>query len=208
MMLRYFTVRYLIILLCLVAIGTLPFWGGVFYTGIGTRVAIFATAAASLNLLLGFGGMVSFGHAAFLGIGAYAVGIPAYHGYDSGWLHLFIAVAGSAIYGLATGALVLRVRGVHFIMLTLAVAQILFFVAMSLEIYGGGDGMLIDTRSHFFPLGSLESDTTLYYTALFILFVSFFLIHRIVNSHFGLIIQGVRMNEERMESLGYNTYPY
>ena len=107
--------------------------GQPFYVDILTRLVCLAAAATSLNLILGHGGMISFGHAAYIGIGAYAVGIPAYYGLYDGWLHLVLAVACSALFALATGAVALRTRGVYFIMITMAFAQMMFFAVVSIE---------------------------------------------------------------------------
>src|SRR5215471_10746760 len=114
-----------------------------------TRIVILALAALSLNLIMGFGGMVSFGHAAYLGIGGYAVGILAKEGVGSGFVQWPIAVAAAALYALIVGALSLRTRGVYFIMITLAFAQMIYYVAIGLDRYGGDDGLTIYKRSQF-----------------------------------------------------------
>lgn len=207
-MLQHMTFKHAALLALFALLVAMPWFGGLFYTGLFTRVIILAIAATSLNLILGFGGMVSFGHAAFIGIGAYCVGIPAYYDNYNGFTHLLIAIAASAAYGLVTGAISLRTKGVHFIMITMAFAQMVFFAFLSLEEYGGDDGLVINSRSDFGLLGSLESNMGLYYTALVVLLLFTFIVHRMVNSRFGMVIQGARMNERRMQAIGYNTYLY
>src|SRR3954453_18732316 len=115
-----------------------------------TRVVVLGLAAMSLDLLVGYAGLVSFGHAAFLGIGAYAVGILSAEGINDGALQLAAALAGSALFALATGAVSLRTRGVSFIMITLAFGQMMFFLATSLASYGGDDGTTLSGRSRLF----------------------------------------------------------
>jgi branched-chain amino acid transport system permease protein len=173
-----------------------------------TRIVILAMAAVSLNLIMGFGGMVSFGHAAYLGIGGYVVGILAKEGVNSGFLQWPLALAVSALFGLAVGALSLRTRGVYFIMITLAFAQMVYYVAIGLDRYGGDDGLTIYRRSQFGDLISLSNRTAFYYLCLILLLASVYLVWRIVNSRFGLVIQGSRSNERRMRAIGFPTYRY
>ena len=127
-------------------------FGQPFYLDLVRRIMIFAIAALSLNLILGYGGMVSFGHAAYLGVGAYAVGILAHHGIDNGFLQFAVAIGASAAVALVIGAVSIRTSGVYFIMITLAFTQMLFYLGISLEEYGGDDGMRLAARSQF--LGS------------------------------------------------------
>ena len=173
-----------------------------------TRIVILAMAAVSLNLIMGFGGMVSFGHAAYLGIGGYVVGILAKEGVNSGFLQWPLALAVSALFGLAVGALSLRTRGVYFIMITLAFAQMVYYVAIGLDRYGGDDGLTIYRRSQFGDLISLSNRTAFYYLCLILLLASIYLVWRIVNSRFGMVIQGSRSNERRMRAIGFPTYRY
>ncbi|HEB97444.1 MAG TPA: branched-chain amino acid ABC transporter permease [Sedimenticola thiotaurini] len=179
-----------------------------FYLDLITRIVILSIAAVSLNLILGYGGMISFGHAAFIGIGAYAVGIPAYYEEYSGLLQLGIALGGAGLFALVTGIICLRTRGIHFIMITLAFAQMAYFTFVSLDQYGGDDGLVIDVRSEFPGLIDLESGVQLYYLSLAALALALFLVHRLVHSRFGRVIEGARSNRERMHSLGYDTYRY
>ena len=182
--------------------------GNTFMISLFTRIIILAIAAVSLNLIMGFGGMVSFGHAAYLGIGGYAVGILAKEGVNSGLLQWPLAVAASALFALAVGALSLRTRGVYFIMITLAFAQMVYYVAIGLDRYGGDDGMTIYKRSQFGTVIDLSNKTVFYYLCLALLLASIYLVWRLVHSRFGMVIQGARSNERRMRAIGFPTYRY
>ncbi len=179
-----------------------------YYLDIVMRMMCLAIAAVGLNLALGFGGMVSFGHAAFIGIGAYAVGIPAYYGEFSGLIQIPLAVGAAALFALITGMVCLRTRGVYFIMITLAFAQMAFFALVSIEEYGGDDGLVIDTRSEFAGLIDLEHTATLYYLILVVLIGSLYLVKRIVASRFGRVIRGAKSNDARVQAIGFNSYRY
>ena len=182
--------------------------GNVFVLTLVTRIVILALAAASLNLIMGYGGMVSFGHAAYLGIGGYAVGILAQEGFGSGFLQFPAALLASAIYALVIGALSLRTRGVYFIMITLAFAQMAYYVASGLARYGGDDGLTIYKRSDFAGLFNLSNRVQFYYLCLTCLLATIWLIWRIVNSRFGLVVQGLRSNEQRMQAIGFPARRY
>jgi branched-chain amino acid transport system permease protein len=182
--------------------------GDPFVMTLFTRVIILAIAALSLNLIMGFGGMVSFGHAAYLGIGGYAVGILAKEGIGSGLVQWPVAIAGSALYALVVGALCLRTRGVYFIMITLAFAQMIYYVAIGLDRYGGDDGLTIYHPSGFGRLIDLGNKTQFYYLCFALLLASIYLVWRIVNSRFGMVIQGARSNERRMRAIGFPTFRY
>ena len=182
--------------------------GNVFVLTLVTRIVILALAAASLNLIMGYGGMVSFGHAAYLGIGGYAVGILAQEGFGSGFLQFPAALLASAIYALVIGALWLRTRGVYFIMITLAFAQMAYYVASGLARYGGDDGLTIYKRSDFAGLFNLSNRVQFYYLCLTCLLATIWLIWRIVNSRFGLVVQGLRSNEQRMQAIGFPARRY
>ena len=182
--------------------------GNIFILTLFTRIVIFALAAASLNLMMGYGGMMSFGHAAYLGIGGYAVGILAAEGIGSGFIQWPVALAASALYALVIGALSLRTRGVYFIMITLAFAQMAYYIATSLSRYGADDGLTIYKRSDFAGLINLSNRTQFYYLCLACLFGGIYLIWRIVNSRFGMVVQGVRSNEQRMQAIGYHANRY
>jgi branched-chain amino acid transport system permease protein len=179
-----------------------PFWVTLF-----TRILIFALAAMGLNLVLGFGAMVSFGHAMYIGIGAYAVGILSYHGIDSGFVQLAVALGVGALVALGVGAICLRTSGMAFIMITLAFAQMLFFLAVSLREYGGDDGMQLKARSQF-GLLDLNNATLLYYLAYALLLAVLYGFWRLVHSRFGMVLRGCRSNERRMGSMGFPTLRY
>jgi branched-chain amino acid transport system permease protein len=182
--------------------------GQPFYVDVFRRIMIFAIAAVSLDLILGYGGMVSFGHAAYLGIGAYAVGIPAYYGIHNGYLQWTIAVAASAVAALVIGAVSLRTSGVYFIMITLAFTQMLYYLGVSVEEYGGDDGMRLASRSLFTGLVDLKNGTTFYYVVLALLVIALALAHRVISSRFGAVIRGARSNESRMRAIGFSTFRY
>ncbi len=182
--------------------------GDAFALTLFTRIVILAIAALSLNLIMGFGGMVSFGHAAYLGIGGYAVGILAKEGIGSGFVQWPIAVAAATLYALIVGALSLRTRGLYFIMITLAFAQMIYYVAIGLDRYGGDDGLTIYHRSGFGGLIDLSNRTVFYYLCFGLLLVAIYLVWRIVNSRFGMVIQGARSNERRMRAIGFPTFRY
>jgi len=179
-----------------------------FYVDLLSRALIFAIAVVSLNLILGYGGMVSLGHAAYIGIGAYCVGIPSYYDYYNGWLHLGLALGVSGLFALFTGAVSLRTRGVYFIMITMAFSQMAFFIFLSLEEYGADDGLVIYSRSEFPEWMSMDSSTGLYYWIFAILLLSLFFIRRLVHSRFGRVIVGAKYNEQRMQAMGFDTYRY
>ena len=179
-----------------------------FYLDLLRRVMIFAIAAISLNFILGYGGMVSFGHAAYLGLGAYAVGILAHHGITSGWLQWALAIGGSAAVALAIGAISVRTSGIYFIMITLAFTQMLYYLGISIEEYGGDDGMRLAARSDFSGLVDLADPVTFYYLVFGLMVLCLWIVHRLVNSRFGLVIQAARSNEPRTRAIGFSPYPY
>ena len=178
-----------------------------FYMDLIARIMIFAIAAVSLDLILGHGGMVSFGHAAYMGIGAYAVGVLSYYGIDNGFLQIPLALAAAALIGLVFGALSLRTSGVYFIMITLAFAQMLYFLAISLEEFGGDDGMS-SMRSEFSGLIDMYDAVHFYYLIFTILVLVLFGLHRLVLSRFGMVIRASRSNEKRMHAIGFPTFRY
>jgi branched-chain amino acid transport system permease protein len=209
---KAFTVSKAVTALMLAGLVLLPLYsqlsGNVFILTLFTRIVILALAAASLNLIMGFGGMMSFGHAAYLGIGGYAVGMLAQEGVGSGWIQFPVALAASATYALVIGALSLSTRGVYFIMITLAFAQMAYYVASGLARYGGDDGLTVYKRSDFSGLVNLGNRTQFYYLCLACLFAVLILIWRIVNSRFGLVVQGLRSNEQRMQAIGFPAKRY
>jgi len=178
-----------------------------FYPTLFARIMIFAIAAVSLDLILGYGGMVSFGHAAYLGIGGYAVAILSFYGIDNGFLQFAVAMVASASIALVIGAICLRTTGVYFIMITLAFTQMLFFLGISIEEYGGDDG-LNTNRSEFIDALDLSDDTVLYYFILAVMIFCVYVTRRIVRSRFGMVVQGARSNEQRMQAIGFPTFRY
>ena len=178
-----------------------------FYLDLVRRIMIFAVAAASLNLILGYGGMVSFGHAAYLGVGGYAVGVLAHYGVYDGFLQWGLAIGASALVALVIGAVSIRTSGVYFIMITLAFTQMLYYLGISIEEFGGDDGMRLPSRSRF-PGLDLGDANTFYYLVLAILVLVLLLVHRIVNSRFGMAIRAAKSNEARTRAIGISPYPY
>lgn len=197
----------LIVLLAL-APALVSLTGQPFYLDISSRIMILAMAAVGLNLIVGYGGMVSFGHAAYVGIGAYSVGIPAYYGIYNGFVHLGLAVGTSVVFALITGAISLRTKGIYFIMITLAFAQMLYYTFISMEEYGGDDGLVINVRSQFPGFLDLEQNVVLYYLIFAALVLSIIFAHRLIGARFGRVIQGCMHNEKRMQSLGFEAFRY
>jgi branched-chain amino acid transport system permease protein len=199
---------FVLVLLALIA---LPFvanvFGEAFYIALATRILIFALAATSLNLILGFGGMVSFGHAAFLGVGAYTVVILSQMGVVDVWVAWPTAMVVAGLFALLIGAVSLRTQGVYFIMITLAFAQMMYYLVVSFKAYGGDDGMSLPARSR---IGFLDmfNDTHFYYVTLLACVAVLVLIARVLNARFGHVLQAIRENEVRMQSLGYAVFRY
>jgi len=204
--------RTVVGLLLLLALLLLPLYveltGSRFLLTLFTRIVILALAAVSLNLLLGYGGMMSFGHAAYLGIGGYAVGILAFEGITSGFVQWPVALLVSAFFAFVIGALSLRTRGIYFIMITLAFAQMAYYIVAGLARYGGDDGLTIQKRSQFIAPINLSNKVQFYYICLALLCAAIYLVWRIVNSRFGMAIQGARSNDMRMRAIGFPTYRY
>jgi len=196
------------LLLLLVA---LPFLanavGEGFYIALASRVLIFALAATSLNFILGFGGMVSFGHAAFVGVGAYSVAMLTQLGITDAWVLWPAAMVVSALFALLIGAISLRTQGVYFIMITLAFAQMIYYLTLSIKAYGGDDGLSLAGRSQI-PFVDVNDDTTFYYVVLAVCVLSLLAVVRVLNARFGHALQAIRDNEVRMQALGYAVYRY
>ncbi len=211
---------------CILALFSLPFIAQAanqpFWVDLATRIVIYGIAAMSLDIILGYGGMVSLGHAMFLGIGAYSVGILTHHSFEgsavpflpgewtgsiSGFIHLPATIISSALLGLTIGLLSLRTVGVYFIMITLAFAQMVFFFMISLPTYGGEDGLNVWGRSEL-PGLDLSDSTTFYYVCFVLLLAFWFLVRRLVDSRFGGVLRGCKQNEQRLKALGYETLRY
>ena len=180
-----------------------------FYLSLASRIVVFGVAATSLNLVLGYGGMVSFGHAAFVGVGAYVTGVMISEGVQSGVAHLAATVAITALVALVIGAVSLRTRGVYFIMITLAFAQMLYYLANSVKGYGGDEGLNIRARS-LFSFGDrvldLKDPLAFYYVALAVLVLTLVALARFVPSRFGRAVLALRDNDVRAEALGFAVY--
>jgi branched-chain amino acid transport system permease protein len=179
-----------------------------FWLGLITRVMVFAIAALALDFICGYGGLVSFGHAAFVGIGAYAVGILASHGVTDMLIQLPAALIVSALFAYLTGTVCLRTKSVYFIMITLAFGQMAYFIAGSLAPYGGDDGLTVKLRSTLFGFPLFENNRAFYYIVLFFLLGSYLLCRAIVSSRFGRVFRGARENPTRMATIGFDVFRY
>ncbi len=203
----------------LVLLGLVPVIAGAidepFYIDLFSRMLILAIGASSLNLLLGYGGMVSFGHAVYLGIGAYVVGIFSFHSVEdgiewmaSGYVQIPAALIASAVFGLIIGAISLRTRGVYFIMITLAFAQMVYFLGVGIEYYGADDGLTLYGRSEFGDWLDLNESSTLYYVCFVALLLTLFVSYKLINSRFGIAIRSIKSNERRTRAIGIPSYRY
>ena len=186
-------------------------FGQDYYVSFGSRLLIMALLASSLNLLVGIGGMVSMGHAAFYGLGAYATGIASTQWAGAIGEHALLAwplaMLASGALALGVGAISLRTRGVYFIMITLAFAQMLYYVFVSLKAFGGDDGMSLARRSRLAGL-DLGSDVAFYYVVLALFAAVLLFFGRLGESRFGVVLRGIKDNETRMESFGFATYRF
>jgi branched-chain amino acid transport system permease protein len=204
--------RVALLVFCALAVG-LPFilqaLGTGYYLSLVSRIVVYAIAATSLNLVLGYAGLVSFGHAAFVGLGAYSTAILISEGVVGGGWHLLATVAVSGCAAALIGAISLRTRGVYFIMITLAFAQMLYYLANSLKGYGGDEGLNIRARS-VLGIGSaafdLKNPTALYYTALAVLGASLLALARFGPSRLGRAVLALRDDDERAEAIGFPTF--
>lgn len=181
--------------------------GQPFYITLVSRILIFALAALGLNLVLGYGAMVSFGHALYIGIGAYAVGILSSLGITSGWVHLGAGLGVGAAVAALIGLVCLRTSGVGYIMITLAFAQMFYFLVVSLRQFGGDDGMPLTGRSDFSGL-DLDNQVVLYYLIFGVLAATLFCFHRLVHARFGMVLRGAKSNPRRMGALGFPLLRY
>jgi len=176
-----------------------------FYVTLLSRMMIFALAAVGLNLILGYGGMVSFGHALYIGVGAYAVGILNFYGIDNGYAHIAAALVCGTVIATLVGAVCLRASGIGFIMITLAFAQMFYFLAISFKQLGGDDGYGLTSRSDF-KLFDLSDNTVLYYVIFFVLLLVLLAFSRLVEAPFGVALRGCKENERRMRAMGFATW--
>jgi len=184
--------------------------GEPFYITLGARILVYALAALALNLILGFAGLVSFGHAMFLGLGCYSVGILSHYGFDSGWLQLLVCIAVSVVVALLVGTVCLRTTGIGFIMITLAFAQMFYFLAISLREYGGDDGLNIYEASRFglagWELFNLDGSRAVYWAAWVLLLAASLAMLRLRRSPFGMILRATHANPRRVDALGYSVF--
>jgi len=170
---------------------------------LATRVMVFAVAAVALDVLVGYGGLISFGHAGFIGLGAYAVGILSAHGIGDALVALPAAIAASMLFAWLTGIVCLRTKGVYFIMITLAFGQMIFFVATSLAPYGGDNGLTIAARNTIAGAALLKDDRAFYYLTLLCLLATYLFCRALVASRFGRVLRGGKENAARMATIGF-----
>ena len=202
-----------VLLLALAGLALFPLVGGTFYVQLITKVMILAIFAMSLDLLVGYTGLVSLGHAAFFGLAGYALALiqPKYEPMSI-FITLPAALALCAVFALVTGALVLRTRGIYFIMVTLAFAQMVYFVFHDTALGGGSDGLYINNKPLVgwgeLTLFDLENRTSFYYLVLVLLVAVYLLLRRVLASNFGHALQGIRVNEHRMRAIGFPVMRY
>ncbi|MUZ75924.1 branched-chain amino acid ABC transporter permease [Agrobacterium vitis] len=196
----------------LAGLGAAPFLlnalGQDFWIEVLLRAMILGIAATSLSFLIGLGGLVSLGHAVFLGIGGYSVGILANLGMENGFLQLLVAITASAVFAGVTGLIALRTRGVHFIMITLAFAQMVYFTMIGLRQFGGDDGLTINYSSTFGAAIDLGNKSVLYFVVLGVLALVMLGYARIRKSDFGLLLKAAKGNERRVRAVGFDPYIY
>jgi branched-chain amino acid transport system permease protein len=169
----------------------------------GTRIMVFAVAAVALDLLVGYGGLISFGHAAFIGLGAYAVGILSAEGIGDALIALPAAILVSMLFAWITGIVCVRTKGVYFIMITLAFGQMVYFIATSLAPYGGDNGLTVDARNTIAGWSLLKSDIAFYYFTLICLVATYLLCRAVIASRFGRVLRGTKENPTRMATIGF-----
>ncbi len=202
-----------VLLAAVIGLALFPLAGSTFYIQLFTKIMIMAIFAMSLDLLVGYTGLVSFGHAAFFGLSGYALAlmVPKYEA-ASLWWTLPAAMAVCAAFALVTGALVLRTRGIFFIMVTLAFAQMLFYFFHDSKFGGGSDGIYIYTKPHL-KLGEtvlldLDKLDHFYYLVFALLILAYLALRRMLGSTFGHALVGIKVNEHRMRALGFPAFRY
>lgn len=176
-----------------------------FYVTFFARVLIYALAACALNIVLGFAGLVSFGHAMFVGLGCYAVGILSYYGISNGWIQLAVCISVCIIVAVLVGSVCLRTSGIGFIMITLAFSQMLYFLMVSLTIFGGDDGLNIYEPSNF-GLFELSGSVEVYWATWVLLLVLAVFLYRLRTSPFGMVLQATHINPRRVDAFGYSVF--
>lgn len=201
-----FVPMLLFLLLALVPVW--GYWSGEsFYVALVARMIIYAIAALALNLALGYGGLISLGHALFFGLGAYSVALPAFYGVDSGWVHLLVCIVACGVVGYLTGLVSLRTSGIGFIMITLAFSQMGYFLFVSLKQYGGDDGTGIQNTSHFFGQ-NLGEVYTVYMTAFIVLVLATWWMARLRVAPFGMALRAAKQNARRVNAVGFQANRY
>jgi branched-chain amino acid transport system permease protein len=211
--LRIATTKGLPVVVAFVALALFPAFGSSFYVDLAAKIMIYAIFALSLELIVGQTGLISFGHAAFFGIGAYAVAlVTARVDAASLWTVAAAALVAASVFAVAVGALSLRTRGVYFIMITLAFAQMAFFVFHDTPVGGGSDGIYLYYKPAL-TLGAatlvdFEKGHTLYYATLLCLVATFSFLAVLLRSRYGRALAGIKANEQRMRAAGFATYPY
>jgi len=196
------------IFLVLALVPIMALSGGSYLVSLGSRVMICAIAAVALDLLIGFSALISFGHAAFIGLGAYAVGILSAYGISDALVSLPTSLAVSAAYAFLSGVVCLRTKGVYFIMITLAFGQMAFFTASSLAPFGGDDGLTIAARNTVAGFPLLRSDRVFYYIVLLCLLGTYLFCRALVGSRFGRVVRGAKENAVRMATIGFDVYRF
>lgn len=200
--------RALLVLVLFAALAAVPAFADTAMLTLVARAMIFALAAVSLGFILGQGGLVSFGHAATMGIGAYAVGILMEEGVRDALVSFPVAMAAAGLFALVTGAISLRTRGVYFIMITLAFGQMAFFVTQSLSAYGGDDGLTLAARSTVAGARWLKDPKTFHYVVLGLLALTVLVCAVLARAPFGRVLAAGRDNERRLRALGVDPYAY
>jgi branched-chain amino acid transport system permease protein len=199
-------------LIVVVLLGMTPLlaevFGGDYLISLAMKAMVFAIAAISLNILISDGGLVSFGHAAFLGLGSYVTGIALTEGITNLAAIVLLVIVFCGLFALITGAISLRTSGVHFIMITLAFGQMLFFILSSLSSYGGDDGLTLWDTPQIMGLNLLESGSGLFQSTLFILFVVWIFSDRLSRSRFGRVLRAGKHSELRVKSMGFDIYRF
>jgi branched-chain amino acid transport system permease protein len=198
------TALYLVLLVVALAV---PLLGNIYYVRFATQIAMYGMAALSVDLLLGYVGLITFGQAAFVGVGAYVTGMLTVAGVHNALIVWPAAVLASVAFALVIGALSLRTEGFQFIMVTLAFAQMVYYIAQSLRAYGGDNGFTLPQRNDLAGL-SLANHIVFYYVVLALLVAVMVVTSRVVGSQFGLTIQGRRDNERRLAAIGFPPFRY
>jgi len=198
--------RSILLILGLLFFLTLPIFVSSFYVGLATKIIVFALFALSLDLLVGHAGLFSLGHAAYFGIAAYTCGLLAVKADLDLWIALPLGVISAGITGIIFGLVSLRAKGSYFLMITLALAQVLWGIAVGWRSLTGGEDGLSNIPSPSFGNFSLSSSRSYYYFTLFIAGTACIALLAIIRSPFGCALRGIRESETRMSSLGYNVY--